>query len=134
MDIQVRFAGGRRVEATFKGRTIAADQPVARGGNDSAPAPFDLFLASLATCSGYYVYDFCLNRDIPIDDVGLILHTTRDDETRMLTDVSIEIVLPEVFPTKYEKAVIRAVDHCAVKRHLVRPPHLETFVTRVARK
>ena len=34
-------------------RRIHTDQPAPAGG-DSAPSPFDLFLASIATCMGFY--------------------------------------------------------------------------------
>lgn len=131
MEIAVRFAGGRKVEATFKGMTITTDQPESRGGEESAPSPFDLFLASIATCSGYYVLDFCLNRDIPIEGVSLVMHTERDTETRMLTKITVEIRLPAHFPEKYDKAVIRACDLCSVKKHIVKPPPVfDTYITR----
>ncbi len=33
--------------------------------------------------------------------------------------------LPEGFPEKYNEALIRSVDQCAVKRHIVAPPRFE---------
>ena len=53
-EIKVAFSGGLRIDAEYRGFLIKTDQPVADGGEGSAPAPFDLFLASLATCAGYY--------------------------------------------------------------------------------
>ena len=129
MDIAVRYAGGRRVEARVKDHVIVADQPVLQGGEGSAPSPFDLFLASIATCAGFYVYDFCIHRDIPVDDMGLIMRTDRDPTTKMLTSIDIEVQLPADFPKKYEPAVLRAVDLCAVKKHLVDPPEIRTYAT-----
>ena len=130
MDVTVSFAGDRRVEAAINGTVITADQPVQRGGRGTAPSPFDLFLASIATCSGYYVYDFCLKREIPIEGISLVMSTERSAETRMLVEVSIEIRVPPHFPEKYEKAVIRATELCSVKKHIVEPPVFETFVAR----
>lgn len=129
MDISVRYAGGRSVEAKVKDYTVVADQPATQGGEGSAPSPFDLFLASIATCAGFYVYDFCIHRDIPVDDLGLVMHTDRNQETRMLTSIEIEVMLPVDFPKKYETAVLRAVDLCAVKKHLVDPPVIRTYAT-----
>ncbi len=63
-EIRVTFPGGLRVDAEYKGRLIQTDQPVYQGGEGTAPAPFDLFLASIATCSGFYVLAFCQNRGI----------------------------------------------------------------------
>ena len=105
------------------------DQSVRGGGEGSAPAPFDLFLVSIATCAGIYVYEFCMQRDIPVDDIDLAMHTKRSHETGMLTTVDIEVHLPETFPRKYEAAVVRAVDLCAVKKHLNESLPLHTTVS-----
>ncbi len=52
-EIRVTFPGGVKVEAVYKGFVIKTDQPVHQGGENTAPAPFDLFLASIATCAGF---------------------------------------------------------------------------------
>ena len=57
---QRRFGGGLKVDAEYRGFTIKTDQPFHEGGEGRRPAPFDLFLASLATCAGFYVLAFCL--------------------------------------------------------------------------
>ena len=36
--------------------------------------------------------------------------------------------LPEGFPEKYRAAIERAVDHCAVKKHILEPPRFELVV------
>jgi putative redox protein len=36
-----------------------------------------------------------------------------------------DVDLPAGFPEKYRDAVLRAVDQCAVKRHLARPPQFK---------
>ena len=38
-----------------------------------------------------------------------------------------EIALPQAFPEKYHDALLRAVDQCAVRRHLAKPPRFETI-------
>jgi putative redox protein len=39
--------------------------------------------------------------------------------------VRIELELPARFPEKYRDALERAVDQCAVKKHIVEPPKFE---------
>jgi len=130
MEIAVRLGEGQRVEADIKGRVILTDQPVAAGGDGSAPAPFDLFLASIATCAGFYVLNFCRTRDISTDGIEIAMRTTRDHGTHMISRIDLEIKLPPDFPAKYEKAVIRSAELCTVKRHLEQGPAFETYVTR----
>ena len=130
MEIAVRLGEGQRVEAEVKGQVIKTDQPAKHGGNGTAPAPFDLFLASIATCAGFYVLNFCRTRDIPTDGISLTTRTTRDEASRMISEIGIEIKLPPEFPEKFEKAVIRSAELCSVKKHMEKTPAFVTYVTR----
>ncbi len=127
--ILVRLPGGSRVEALWRGFTIATDQPVKAGGTGSAPSPFDLFLASLATCAGYYVLAFCQERRIPTDGISLVQTMERGPKSKLIEMVRIEIKLPAGFPAKYKEAVCKAADQCAVKAHLAFPPDFEIVST-----
>ncbi|MCX6565986.1 MAG: OsmC family protein [Candidatus Aminicenantes bacterium] len=125
-EMHVTFPGGVRVDAAYHGFTIHTDQPVRDGGEGSAPSPFSLFLASLATCAGYYVISFCRSRNIPTDGIELTMTTQWDAKGKMISLASIEISLPPDFPEKYAPAVVRAADQCTVKAHLQFPPDIET--------
>jgi putative redox protein len=124
-EIKVTFPGGLRVDAEYKGRLIQTDQPVYQGGEGTAPAPFDLFLASIATCSGFYVLAFCQKRGIPIENASVVMRTERNPESKMIEKIAIEVHLPPEFPEKYKSAVLKAVDTCSVKAHMMNPPEFE---------
>jgi len=126
----VSFPGGKRVDASFDGIRVETDQPVDEGGNGSAPAPFDLFMVSLATCAGIYVLGFCRNRDIPTDGIRVVQRLQRDDQKKIET-VAISIEVPPEFPDKYHNALERSAAKCAVKKLMESPPAFEinTIVT-----
>jgi putative redox protein len=124
-EIQVTLPGGGRVDAQYRGFTMATDQPVAAGGANTAPAPFDLFLGSLATCAGYYVLIFCQERKIPTAGITLTQRMERPQGSKLITKISIRIHLPQDFPVKYRAAVVKAADQCAVKAHIQNPPVFE---------
>jgi len=129
-EMTVRFPGGLRVEAAHGEQVIATDQSAANGGQGSAPAPFDLFLASIATCAGFYVLSFCRGRDIATEGLELGCVWERDPESRRLERIRLQIRLPDSFPRKYEEAVVRAAERCAVARALADPPRIEVGVGR----
>jgi len=129
MDMEVFFPGKMRVAANYKGFVIETDQSEHGGGDGSAPAPFDLFLASIGTCAGVYVLSFLKQRGLPTDGAGVVLRTERDPQAGLIAKITLEIKLPADFPEKYRDAVIRAAETCAVKRHLDSPPAFETYVT-----
>jgi putative redox protein len=124
-ELRVTFPGGLRVDAEYKGFVIKTDQPTYQGGSGSASSPFDLFLASIATCAGYYVLSFFQSRGISAEKSEVILRTERNSETKMIEKISIEVKLPPDFPEKYKNAVVKAVDGCSVKAHILRPPSFE---------
>jgi ribosomal protein S12 methylthiotransferase accessory factor len=128
MDIQISFPGGKRVDAHAGAYTVHTDQPVALGGEGSAPAPFDLFLASLATCAGLYVLGFLQARGLSTDGVGLVQRVDYDDVTRLPSRITLELRLPASFPEKYRVAVARAAEGCKVKKTIAAQPPIEVVV------
>jgi putative redox protein len=122
MEMIVDFPGGARVDAHFGDFTVHTDQPPAAGGQGSAPAPFSLFLASLATCAGIYVLGFCRQRGLPSDGIRLIQRVERSPSNGMVDKIEIEIQAPESFPEKYLPSLVRSAELCAVKKHMENPP------------
>lgn len=127
MTMTISFPGGVSVDATVNGHTVHTDQPRPLG-DDGAMSPFDLFLASAGTCMGFYALRFCQERGIPTEGLGLTLEPERDSASNRVTTVHIGLQLPDEFPIKYREAILRAVDHCSVKRHLVEPPRFELSI------
>jgi putative redox protein len=125
MDMIVTFPGGARVDAQFGPHTIRTDQPARSGGDDSAPSPFVLFLASIATCAGIYVLGFCKQRELSTDGIRVVQRLELDPRTGMVAKVGLDIEVPAGFPEKYHEALIRAASQCAVKKHLENPPEFE---------
>lgn len=124
MSMTISFPGGVRVDAQLGGHTVRTDQP-APFGEDTAVAPFDLLLASIATCMGFYALRFCQQRDLSTDGLGLTLDAIRDAEGKRVATIKIDLQLPRDFPEKYGEAIRRSVDHCAVKRAMMEPPAFE---------
>jgi putative redox protein len=123
--MDIIFPGGQQVDAFQEGFWIRTDQPVAQGGTASAPSPFDLFLASIGTCAGLYALRFCQQRNLDAEGLSLSVTPERDASGKRVVRIRIEITLPPEFPEKYREAILRAVDQCAVKRHLAEPPRFD---------
>jgi len=129
MAMTITLPGGKKVDAYFRNFHIKTDQSVLSGGEASAPEPFMLFLASIGTCAGIYIVDFCQSRGIPFEDIKLIQRHERNKETRRFEKITIDIQVPKDFPEKYHKALIRAADLCAVKKTIMDPPEIVPSVT-----
>jgi len=123
MEMIIDFPGGARVDAHFGNTTVNTDQPP----EASAPTPFAIFLASIGTCAGIYVLGFCQQRGLPTDGIRIIQRMHSDPFSGMIGKIDLEIQVPPTFPEKYEPALIRAADLCAVKKHMEQPPQFEVY-------
>lgn len=130
-ELRVVFTEGLKVDVEYRGFVIKTDQPAREGGGGTAPSPFDLFLASLAACAGFYALAFCRERKIPVEGLNVTMAAERGEVSKMIDKVTITVDLPAHFPEKYRFALVKAVDHCAVKNHILRAPQFE-IVTRPA--
>lgn len=130
-ELKVILGEGLKVDVETKGFLIKTDQPVHQGGGGTAPSPFDYFLASIAACAGFYVLEFCRARKLATDGIRVIMTTERSAVSKMVEKVTIAVDLPVGFPEKYTAAVVKAIDQCTVKAHIVKAPAFE-IVTRRA--
>ena len=128
-ELSVKFGDGLKVDVEYKGFVVKTDQPAREGGGGTAPSPFDYFLVSLAACAGFYALAFCRERKISVEGLAVTMTTERGEVSKMIDKVTIAVGLPPDFPEKYKFALVKAVDHCTVKAHILRPPQFE-IVTR----
>ena len=127
-DLKVVFGDNYRIDVEYKGFTVKTDQPVRDGGDGTAPSPFDYFLVSLAACAGYYALAFCKERKLATEGLSVTMATERGEASKMIDKVTIRLGLPAGFPEKYKFAIVKAVDHCTVKAHILRAPQFEIVV------
>jgi len=98
------------------------------GGENSAPTPYDHFLASIGTCAGIFVLSFCENRKIHTENISLVerLEYGKTKDGKVFIDkIILEIIVPPDFPEKYHNAMIKVADQCSVKKTILNPPKFE---------
>lgn len=121
MEMIIDFPGGLKVDAHFRGHTFKTDQPPA----DTAPMPFELFLASIGTCAGIYVLGFCRQRNLPTEGIRIIQRNYPNMMTGLMDKIDLEIQVPLTFPEQYHSALVRSAELCKVKKTLENPPAFE---------
>jgi len=121
-EIVVTFPENLKVEAQVNEFSIVTDQPEKSGGDGSAPSPFGLFTASIATCAGYFAVKFCRARKLDTAGMRLVLRYAWDEKEKRYPHMEMELQLPSGFPEKYREAIVRAMDQCSVKKLILDPP------------
>jgi putative redox protein len=61
--------GGYRTDVAVRGHTFAVDEPLAAGGWDSGPTPYDYLLGSLGACTAMTLRMYANRKGWPLDDV-----------------------------------------------------------------
>ncbi|MBE0675045.1 MAG: OsmC family protein [Bacteroidales bacterium] len=127
--MEITFDGGKVITAHLNGHTIRTDQPIQGGGTNTAPAPYDLFLASIGTCAGIYVKSFCDQRGISTEGMKIVQTMEIDPVKRIPSVIKLDIQVPAGFPDKYKDAMINVAELCAVKKTINNAPGFEITTT-----
>lgn len=114
---------GARVETEIDGRfRIDADQPAPHGA-DSAPSPFDIFLAGVSACTAYYAQVYCRKWKLPHEGIQVTL-VPQFDSAHRLVDIGMTLQVPDDFPAEHHAGLMRNAGNCLVKKTLESPPSI----------
>lgn len=122
--VSVSHLGGDRFEIAVRGHRITVDQPESLGGDDTAPTPTELFVASLASCSAFYARRYLSRHDLPVQ--GLRVETTYAMGTTpsRVSSFEVKVHLPEGVPESRHKALLAMIDRCTVHGTLTHEPEV----------
>jgi len=127
-DVVVRgSAGGFAQEIIAGHHRLKGDEPVAVGGTDSGPTPYDLLLAALGTCTSMTVAMYARRKGWPLEHVTVRLRHTKVHaadcdtcETRegMLDRIERDIQFGGRLTAEQRARLLEIADKCPVHRTL----------------
>jgi putative redox protein len=113
--MDVRFRSGESYEVAVRGHLVRVDQPAGAGGEDSAPTPTELFVASLATCVAFYAGRYLTRHGYGRDGLGVsVRYELADDRPARVTDVRLTVQVPADLPPGRWPALQAVASHCTV--------------------
>jgi putative redox protein len=121
--MDVRFVAGEAYEVAVRGHRVLVDQPAEAGGQDAAPTPTELFVASLATCIAFYGGRYLTRHGCSRD--GLAVSAWFDmasDRPARVNGIHLVVRVPDSLPTERWPAFRAVVSHCTVHNTLASPP------------
>jgi putative redox protein len=121
--MEIRFITGESYEISVRGHRVVVDQPEQDGGDDLAPTPTELLVASLASCVAFYAGRYLTRHGYSRD--GLTVSTRFDmatDRPARVSGVEIIVKVPTDLPEERRPALAAVVEHCTVHNTLRNPP------------
>ena len=106
---------------------LVADEPVAAGGEDAGPGPYDFLLAGLGACTSMTMRLYADRKSLPLDRVTVTLKHSKiyakdcaECETRegMLDQIERDITVEGALDSEQRKKLMEIADKCPVHRTL----------------
>jgi uncharacterized OsmC-like protein/fermentation-respiration switch protein FrsA (DUF1100 family) len=114
---------------------LLADEPVAAGGEDSGPGPYDFVLAGLGACTSMTMRLYADRKSLPLERVTVTLQHSKiyaqacaDCETKagMLDQIDRVIAMEGALDKEQRRQLMEIADKCPVHRTLTSEIHIVT--------
>jgi uncharacterized OsmC-like protein/pimeloyl-ACP methyl ester carboxylesterase len=127
--VVVRETGNGKFQnmVTVGPHALLADEPVAAGGEDTGPGPYDFLLAGLGACKSMTMRLYADRKSFPLERATVTLRHGRihaqdcaECETKegMLDQIEVEIGLQGALDADQRKRIVEIADKCPVHRTL----------------
>ena len=122
-------------EIAVSGHQLRADEPVALGGGDTGPTPYDLLTAALGACTSMTVSMYARRKGWPLEQVTVRLRHSRihaadcaDCETKegKLDHIDSAIELVGALSDEQRARLLEIAAKCPVHRTLTSEIHIQT--------
>jgi uncharacterized OsmC-like protein len=128
-------AGGFAQEIEIGPYRLKGDEPVAFGGTDTGPSPYDFLLAGLGACTSMTISLYARRKGWPLESVEVSLHHSKihatdcaDCETKAgkIDRIEREIQLTGELTSEQQSKLMEIADRCPVHQTLTSEINIKT--------
>jgi uncharacterized OsmC-like protein len=121
--MEVRYLSGESYQVDVREHRILTDQPTDAGGQNTAPTPTEMFVASLATCTAFYAGRYLTRHGYTRDGLAVtVTYTMATDRPARVSSIQLTVQVPADLPVNRWAALQAVVSHCTVHNSLTTPP------------
>jgi len=119
------YKGDGLVEAQIGKHRLTIDKPRFSGGRDRGPTPIELFISSLGTCVAMVISTYCEEHGIDATDLQVEIQYETDADQTNMTNIGVDIEIPNGVIDNREKAIERVAKHCSVHKTIQNLDNIE---------
>jgi len=122
--MRVEHRGGDKFDINVRGHVVSVDQPVKDRGEDTAPTPTELFIASLASCVAFYARRYLARHDLPTEGLAVEATFGMGSKPARVAGIDLSLIVPEGVPADRLDALLAVATHCTVHNTLASEPEV----------
>jgi len=137
--ITAKLTSGMLVNISNGRHEWTADEPLAAGGSDSGPDPYELLLSSLAACTCVTIAWYCQHKGLPLESVSTTYDFSRvhandcedcDKPDKGLIDkITTNVHIVGDFDEAQRKRLAQIAQRCPVHKTLAQGVQFEDHAT-----
>jgi uncharacterized OsmC-like protein len=120
--LRVDYEAGDCFRIAVRQHALSVDQPEADGGEDTAPTPTELFVASLASCVAFYARRFLSRHGVPVEGLSVTAEFSMASHPARVGDINLQVQVPAELAPARQSALLAVASHCTVHNTLLQPP------------
>ncbi len=129
MEMKIAYKSGKKFIATSRGQQMIIDLPEEQGGTDEGMTPPETFIASLASCMGVYIINYCKNVKINTNDMLLTVTWEKAANPARISKIDVDVHLPKMVAENKREALIKVAEHCLVHNTVHTHPQVKVNLT-----
>lgn len=123
-NMQVTFTGKKAFRVKIREHEVETDVPLEMGGDNKAPTPTELFIASIGACTGLYALSYIRTAKLDPEGLSLSLDWEFDKSKRKVQKIDIVISVPKAEVGERKEAVLSAAKKCLIHNTLHECPDM----------
>lgn len=112
--MRIKHDGGMRFCAQTRGHEIVCDLPEANAGQDTGMTPPEWLLASLGSCVGVYMVNFCKVKDLPYEGMEVEIASEKGTDPVRISSIRCDIHMPQGFPENMRESALKVAKQCMI--------------------
>ena len=125
---KIKYSAKRKFKIEIRDHKVITDLPERAGGDDSAPTPSELFIASIGSCAALFAVRYLETAKLNPEGLSVNINWDFSEDSSRIASIPISINVPNAVLGARKKAVVAAAEKCVIHNTLKNYPEVKIDV------